>query len=85
MSDEYGEYRDVAKDDGGYIIYIEPGTNMQNAKKYFDYSKTTPEQVDVIETSTCKLYSALYLLNNEYSITIIMHESDVPKEILEEV
>ena len=85
LSDEYGEYRDVAKDDGGYIIYIEPGTNMQNAKKYFDYSKTTPEQVDVIETSTCKLYSALYLLNNEYSITIIMHESDVPKEILEEV
>ena len=85
LSDEYGEYRDVDKDDGGYIIYIEPGTNMQNAKKYFDYSKTTPEQVDVIETSTCKLYSALYLLNNEYSITIIMHESDVLKEILEEV
>lgn len=84
LSDEYGEYRDVDKDDGGYIIYIDPGTDMQNVKKYFDYSKATPEQVDVIETSTCKLYSALYLLNNEYSITIIMHESDVPKEILEE-
>ena len=85
LSDEYGEYRDVDKDDGGYIIYIESGTDTQNAKKYFDYSKATPEQVDVVETSTCKLYSALFLLNNEYSITIIMHESDVPKEILEEV
>lgn len=85
LSDEYGEYRDIDRDDGGYIIYIEPGTNMQEAKKYFDYSKATPEQIDVVETSTCKLYSALYLLNNEYSITIIMHEGDVPKEILGDI
>ena len=45
----------------------------------------TPEQVDVVETSTCKLYSALYLMHNEYGITVIMHEADVPKKILEEV
>ena len=85
LSDEYGEYRDVDKDDGGYIIYIEPGTDIQNVKKYFDYSKATLEQVDVIATSTCKLYSALYLINNEYGITLIVHEADVPKEMLEEV
>ena len=85
LSDEYGEYRDVDKDDGGYILYVKPGTSPQDIKNSFDYSKATPEQVDVIETSTCKLYSALYLPNNEYSITIIMHESDAPKEILEEV
>ena len=85
LSDEYGEYRDVDKDDGGYIIYIEPGTDMQNAKKYFEYSKATPEQVDVVETSTCKLYATFYILNNEYGITVIMHEGDAPKEILEEV
>jgi len=82
LSDEYGEYRDVDKDDGGYIIYIEPGTDTQNAKKYFDYSKATPEQVDVVETSTCKLYSALYLMHNEYGITFIAHEENAPKEVL---
>ena len=85
LSDEYGEYRDVDKDDGGYILYVKPGTSPQDIKNSFDYSKATPEQVDVVEMSTCKLFSALYMLNNEYSITLIMHEKEVPKEILEEV
>ena len=85
LSDEYGEYRDVDKDDGGYILYVKPGTSPQDIKNSFDYSKATPEQVDVVETSTCKLFSALYMLNNEYSITLIMHEGDVPKEILEDI
>ena len=85
LSDEYGEYRDVDKDDGGYVVYIEPGTDIQNVKKYFDYSQATPEQVGVIATSTCKLYSALYLINNEYGITVIAHEENAPKEVLGEV
>ena len=84
LSDEYGEYRDTDKDDGGYILYIEKGTPLEAIKAIFDYSKSEPEQVDVIPASNGKLYSVLYLLNNEYSITVIMSEDDAPSEILKE-
>ncbi len=84
LSNEYGEYRNVDKDDGGYVIYAEKGTSTEAIKAIFDYSKPVPEQVDVIPTANGKLYSVLYLLNNEYSVTVIMSEADVPKEILAE-
>ncbi len=82
LSIEYGEYRDVDKDDGGYVLYVEKGTPTEVIKAIFDYSKSLPEQVDIIPTSNGKLYSVLYLLNNEYSVTIIMSEAYVPSEIL---
>jgi len=85
LSSEYGEYRDTDKDDGGYVLYVEQGTPTDAIKAIFDYSKSVPEQVDVIPTSKGKIYSALYLLNNEYSVTVIMSEADVPSEILKEV
>ena len=84
LSDEYGEYRDTDKDDGGYVLYVEKGTPTEAIKAIFDYSKAVPEQVDVIPTSKGKIYSALYLLNNEYSVAIVMGEAEMPKEILSE-
>ena len=84
LSTVYGEDRDVDCDDGGYLLYAERGTPAEEIKAFFDYSKATAEQVDVIETSACKLYSELYLTNNEYGITLILHEADVPKKILED-
>ena len=84
LSSEYGEYRDTDKDDGGYVLYVERGTPVEDIKAIFDYSKSVPEQVDVIPTSKGKIYSALYLLNNEYSITVITSEADVPSKILGE-
>ena len=84
LSDEYGEYRDTDKDDGGYVLYIEKGTPTEAIKAIFDYSKSVPEQVDVIPTAKGKIYAALYLLNNEYSVTVIMSELDVSSEMLKE-
>lgn len=81
LTNEYGADRNVDKDDGGYVLYATPGTDSEYIKAYFDYTKHTPEQVDE-KGSLC---IALYVLNNEFVVVIIMSKEDAPAEILNEI
>lgn len=78
---EYGEERNVDTDDGGYILYCPPGTNTEDIKAYFDYTKHTLESADRFGS----LISAMYILHNEFVITIIMSADDAPIEIINEI
>lgn len=73
----YGSDRNVDTDDGGYVLFATPGTKAEEIKVYFDYSNNTLEYVN----TDCGLCSALYLLNNDYSVVIVMRIADAPTEI----
>lgn len=81
LSEEYGEERDVDRDDGGYILYVAPHTPCENIKTYFDYAKHTAECVE-LHGEVC---SAMYLRNNEYMVVIVMWAVDMPTEIAKEI
>ena len=78
---EYGEKRNIDIDDGGYVLYAPPGTNAENIKTYFDYTKHTLESIDRFGS----LVSAMYILHNEFVITIIMSADDAPIELIKEI
>lgn len=81
LSHEYGENRNINNCDGGYILYAVPGTSAEEVKAFFDFSKHTPEHVDRYGN----LCEAVYLLNNDYAVVIIMSIADAPIEILNEI
>ena len=81
LTHEYGENRNVDDSDGGYILYAVPGTSAEEVKAFFDFSKHPPEHVDQYDT----LCEAVYLLNNDFAVVIIMSLDDAPTEILKEI
>ena len=81
LTHEYGQKRNVDTDDGGYILYCPKETNAEEIKAYFDYTKHTVESVDRFGS----LISAMYILHNEFVITIIMSADDAPIELIKEI
>ena len=81
LCEHYGDNRDIDNDDGGVILYCPVGTTADELKEHFDYSKHLPEYVEVID-SVCH---ALYLTNNEYSVSVIISIGDLPDELKEEL
>ena len=77
---QYGEERNIDEDDGGVVFYAPPGTDCEEIKSYFDYTKHTPEYVDRYG-SICV---AMYITHNEYAVVIIMSIADAPDEIIKE-
>lgn len=68
-------------DDGGIILYCPYGTSEDELKAQFDYTNHLPEFVEANE-GVCH---ALYLTNNEFSVSIILHMEDLPDEIKKEI
>ena len=81
LSYEYGEDRNVDLSDGGFVLYATPGTNSEDIKVYFDYSKHTLESADRFGS----LVVAMYILHNEFVVLIVMSEDDAPAEIIKEI
>ena len=81
LSHEYGENRNVEEDDGGYILFAPSGMNAAELKAFFDISKHTVEYVNTYGN----LCEAVYLLNNDYAVVIIMSIADAPIEILNKI
>ena len=81
LSREYGEKRNVNTDDGGFILFAPPGTSVEELKAFFDTSAHTPERVNTYGS----LCEAIYLLNNDFAVVIIMSIVDAPTEILNEI
>lgn len=78
---EYGQERNINEDDGGFILYAPPSTNTENIKAYFDYTKHIVESVDRYG----QLYSAMYILSNEFVVTIVGSIADVPSQFINEI
>ena len=81
LSSEYGEERDIDHSDGGYILYATSNATDEDIKAYFDYTRHRAECVERYG----EVYSAMYLLNNEYVVTIVARIADMPLEILKEL
>ncbi len=81
LSAVYGEDRNIDNDDGGIVLYCPHGTSEVELRRQFDYTTALPEYVEV-SNGICH---ALYLTNNEYSVSVIMHEEDLPDEIKKEI
>ena len=81
LTREYGADRNVDLDDGGYVIYASPGTRPEEIKSCFDFTKVPAEYVQWNNLENPPQCVALYLLNNEYAVVIIVSEEDVPEEI----
>ena len=83
FDNEYGTDRNVDDSDGGYVLYCEPGTTKKELKTLFNYSAYTVEEVTLYSDNSPPFLSALYLLNNEFSVTIVISPIDAPAEIIE--
>ena len=81
LSYEYGEDRNVDEDDGGFVLYAPPGTDCEEIKAYFDYTKHVVESADRFGS----LAVAMYILHNEYVVLIVISEDDAPEEITKEI
>ena len=81
LSTEYGEERDIDRSDGGYILYVTPHTAVEEIKVYFDYTRYKAECVERYG----EVCSSMYLLNNDYCVTIVTMLENTPVEILNEL
>ena len=78
---DYGQERNVDTDDGGFILYCPPNTKAEDIKAFFDFTKHTVESVDRYG----ELVVAMWILNNEFIITMIMSANSVPIELINEI
>ena len=85
LTSEYGADRDVDTADGGYVLYVAPGTNLDEIKNCFDYSAACAESVEYIPDTVPPTCVATYILNNEYVVVIIISAADAPPEIINEI
>jgi len=76
---EYGTDRDIESSDGGYVVFATEDTTMHEVKEVFDYAKHTVEYVEIGE----RYSTAVYLLNNEYTVMLIMPTEQLPDELKE--
>ncbi len=81
LTDEYGQERNVDTDDGGFILYCPPNTKAEDIKAFFDFTRHTVESVDRYG----ELVVAMWILNNEFIITMIMSANSVPIELINEI
>lgn len=78
LSEKYGSNRNVDCDDGGYVLYVADGTAPEELRQVFDYTDYPAEWVKL----RGELCEALYLLNNEYAVIMVMLAAAAPAEIL---
>lgn len=81
LSNEYGEDRNVDSDDGGYVLYVMPGTPVEEIKAYFDYSAATIEYVDMFPWTSPPTCGGMYLLHNEFAVVVVVPIAEAPLEI----
>lgn len=81
LDDQYGAERDIDEDDGGYVLYADRGTSLEELQLWFDYERKLCESIEQ-RGDWCAL---LYLLNNEYSVTLLQHTQDLPESLRKEL
>lgn len=82
LTEEYGEDRDVDRDYGGYILFCEKGTTIDEIKDKFDYDEFVLEYAELFEEDVC---AAIYLTSTEYAVVLVMSLADTPDSIREAI
>ena len=77
LDTEYSSDRDIDNNDGGYVVFVTEDTPMNEIKEVFDYTKHTVEYVEVGEAYS----TAVYMLNNEYTVMLIIPTEELPEEL----
>ena len=82
LDEEYGYDRDW-ENVGGYSMLAETAEDVAAIKSYIDLDKHQPEWVTSI--SFTKIISALFIMNNDFSIMVYMPQSIAPQSLLNEL
>lgn len=85
LTSEYGADRDVDNDDGGYVLYVTPGTSHGELRRWFNYPAHTIEYVNVARDTEPPMCCAFYFLNNDFAVVIVMPIAEAPDEIVREM
>lgn len=80
LANEYGAERGIDSD-GGYVLYLSPDGDFEEIEAYFDYATNIVECIERFGD----VGVVMYLLNNDYCITIIASLSSLPPELLKEI
>ena len=74
LNENYGEYRDIEADLGGYVVIAENIVDIEILKQG-KLQDLIPEYTDIIECSEgVNWTSSLFLLSSDYSIVVITTE-----------
>ena len=76
---EYGTFR--ADADGGYSLIVQTAADLDEVKAHIDYDQHPPEWVNKFDSYV----AAMYLMTNDFSITLFMPLSVAPHSILNEL
>jgi len=79
LDTEYGTDRDIDSNDGGYVVFVTGNTSDDEITEVFDFKNHSVEYVEIGETYS----TAVYLLNNEYTVMLIMPTNELPDELKE--
>ena len=82
LDEEYGYERNW-EERGGYAILAENAEDVDAIKAYVDIEKHAPEWVTSI--SYTGITSALFVLNNDFSIIVYMPKEILPQSLLSEL
>ena len=77
LDTEYGTDRDIDSNDGGYVVFVTGNTSDYEITEVFDFKNYSVEYVEIGETYS----TAVYLLNNEYTVMLIMPTEELPEEL----
>ena len=77
LNTEYGTDRDIENNDGGYVVFVTENTGKDKIKEVFDYTRHTVEYVEIGEAYS----TAVYMLNNEYTVMLIIPTEELPEEL----
>ena len=77
LDTEYGTDRDIDSNDGGYVVFVTENTSDYEITEVFDFKNHSVEYVEIGETYS----TAIYLLNNEYTVMLIMPTKELPEEL----
>lgn len=81
LDTEYGAARNYMES-GGYAVVLEAKEDLQALQRIVDYEHHPCEWADL---EAERYLSALYLMNDDYGIVVIMPIAIAPKVILEEL
>ena len=82
LDEEYGYARNWEQE-GGYSILVELPEDLEAVKTYVDWERHPPEWVTRI--SYTKIISALFIMNNDFSIMVYMPQEIAPQTLLDEL
>lgn len=75
LTEMYGSDRDVDHDMGGYVLYAEKGTSINELKNAFNYEENTFEYVQEFEDD---VVAAIYVISTEFAVVLVMHLDNAP-------